>query len=141
MASAKNLKERVRAGERTAFKLRQIMQDLSTSDTLLVVEGKNDNAAVRELGYTGAIFEMCGSGGGTKNLAVLVQDYKNLVILFDTDKRGERLERTVKSKMTYAGINIDYHTRMRIRSITGGISHIEDLIKFAGYLNWHQGNL
>lgn len=141
MVSAKSIKGKVRAGERTAFKLRQIMEDLSSRNTLLVVEGKNDNAAVRELGYTGAVFEMCGSGGGTKNLAVLAQNYKNLVILFDTDKRGERLEQTVKSKMTYAGINIDYYTRVKIKSITGGISHIEDLIKFAGYLNVHQGNL
>ncbi|MEM3248425.1 MAG: toprim domain-containing protein [Conexivisphaerales archaeon] len=128
------------AGERTAVKLRQIMQDISSKDTLLVVEGKNDYVAVRELGYTGAVFEMCGSGGGTKNLAVLAQNYKNLVILLDSDKRGERLEQTVKTKMAYAGINFDYYTRIKIKSITGGISHVEDLIKFVGYLNWHQGN-
>ncbi len=126
------------AEERTAIKLQQIMQDLNSKNTLLIVEGKNDHAAVRKLGYTGAIFEMCGSGGGTKNLAEAAQEYKNIVVLFDLDKRGERLEKTIKSKMAYGGLTIDYATRIKIKSISGGIAHIEDLIKFADYLSLHQ---
>jgi len=124
--------------ERTALRLQQIMQDLNSKNTLLIVEGKKDHDAVRKLGYTGAIFEMCGSGGGTKNLAEAIGKYKNIVILVDLDKRGKRLEKTIKSKIAYGGLTIDYMTRIKIKTIAGGIAHIEDLIKFADYLTTAQ---
>jgi len=136
----KSFKHKLRAEERIAQRLQQIMQDLNSKNALLLVEGKNDQAAVRGLGYTGAVFQMCGSGGGTKRLAIATQEYNKIIVLFDLDKRGERLEKTIKSKINYAGITIDYSTRIRIKSIAGGVSHIEDLIKFAGYLKGMQGS-
>lgn len=92
-------------------------------DSVVIVEGKRDAAALKSLGFTEEVLEFHSFGGITK-FADSVSDYKNLIILFDIDKKGkyltkriiEQLERRTKIDMSYKKQLIAV-TRGKIRTI------------------------
>jgi 5S rRNA maturation endonuclease (ribonuclease M5) len=92
-------------------------------DSVVIVEGKRDAAALKSLGFTEEVLEFHSFGGITK-FADSVSDYKNLIILFDFDKKGkyltkriiEQLERRTKIDMSYKKQLIAV-TRGKIRTI------------------------
>ena len=60
------------------------------SNSLVVVEGKRDVAALKNLGFSGHIVEFHSFGGLIK-FADAVAKYKNLILLFDGDRKGRYL--------------------------------------------------
>ncbi|MGC8568728.1 MAG: toprim domain-containing protein [Nitrososphaeria archaeon] len=119
---------------RIARSLHKLLSDLDDGQTIVVVEGRRDRQALKSLGYNGRVFEMCGKGKGTKNLVSELAVYKKVIVMFDFDKRGERLTRTIVEKLTYGGLTIDLTTRRKIKEIAYDVEHIEDLKRFSKYL-------
>ncbi len=119
---------------KVAFSLYKLFSELDDEGTIVVVEGKRDYIAIKSLGYKGKIFQLCGSGKGTGNLASELSYYKKIVIMLDYDKKGESLAKSVTEKLSYGGVTIDLSTRKKVREIAKGINHIEDLRKFSQYL-------
>ncbi len=102
----------------------------SAQDSIVVVEGKRDAAALRHLGFTEEILEFHSFGGITK-FADSVSNYKNLIILFDFDKKGRYLTRRVIEQLERR-TRIDMSYKRRLIVVTRGkICTIEELTQYA----------
>lgn len=102
----------------------------SAQNSIVVVEGKRDTAALRHLGFTEEILEFHSFGGITK-FADSVSNYKNLIILFDFDKKGRYLTRRVIEQLERrTRIDMSYK-RQLIVATRGKIGTIEELIQYA----------
>jgi len=102
-------------------------------DSIVVVEGKRDSIALKKLGYTGKVLEFY-RFGGMVNFTDSVAKYKNLVILFDRDKKGRYLTgKTIQLLQRRTKVNLSY--KRRLREITKGkIMFIEQLVCYESYL-------
>lgn len=95
----------------------------------MVVEGKRDTYALQKLGYSGDICEFH-SFKGLARFADSVSSYKNLIVLFDSDRKGKYLTSKIISQLEHR-VKIDLSFKKKLVSITKGkIRHIEDLSKY-----------
>ena len=110
-----------------------IFQLNSMKDSVIVVEGKRDSIALKKLGYSGQVFEFHKFRGMNK-FADSVAKYKNLIILFDRDKKGRYLTgKTVQLLQRRTKVDLSY--KRRLREITKGkIMFIEQLVSYESYL-------
>ena len=98
----------------------------SKKDSIVVVEGKRDASALKKLGYSGKICEFHSFKGLTRFIDSMLS-YKNLIVLFDGDKKGKYLTSRIISQLEHR-IRIDLSFKRKLVSITKGkIRHIEDL--------------
>jgi len=110
-----------------------IFQLNSMEGSVVVVEGKRDSIALKKLGYTGKVLEFH-RFGGMIDFTDSVAKYKNLILLFDRDKKGRRLTgKTIK--LLQRRTKIDLSFKKRLREITKGkIMFIEQLVCYESYL-------
>ncbi len=98
----------------------------SKKDSIVVVEGKRDASALKKLGYSGKICEFHSFKGLTRFIDSMLS-YKNLIVLFDGDKKGKYLTSKIISQLEHR-IRIDLSFKRKLVSVTKGkIRHIEDL--------------
>ncbi|MEM4377924.1 MAG: toprim domain-containing protein [Candidatus Nitrosotenuis sp.] len=98
-------------------------------DSVVIVEGKRDTAALKSLGFTEEILEFHSFGGITK-FADFVSDYKNLIILFDFDKKGKYLTKRVIEQLERR-TKIDMSYKKQLVAVTRGrICAIEELTRY-----------
>ncbi|MGI0027433.1 MAG: toprim domain-containing protein [Nitrosopumilaceae archaeon] len=101
----------------------------SKKDSIVAVEGKRDASALQKLGYSGNICTFH-SFKGLARFADSVSSYKNLIVLFDGDRKGKYLTSKVISQLEHR-IRIDLSFKKKLVSVTKGkIRHIEDLSKY-----------
>ena len=101
----------------------------SKKDSIVVVEGKRDTSALRKLGYSGNICEFH-SFKGLARFADSVSHYKNLIVLFDGDRKGKYLTSKIISQLEHR-VRIDLSFKKKLVSLTKGkIRYIEDLSKY-----------
>jgi len=93
-------------------KIEQILECLiqeSSSGVPIIVEGDNDFQTLRHLGIKGKI--MCAKTGGKSRLDLLSQiedsGVKEVVLLFDFDRRGKEWTETVKESLEKAQLKPD----------------------------------
>lgn len=117
--------------ESEIIKLQNFIDSLnSKKDSIVVVEGKRDSTALKKLGFSGKICEFH-SFKGLARFADFVTSYKNLIVLFDGDKKGKYLTSKIISQLEHR-IRIDLSFKRKLVSITKGkIRHIEDLSIYA----------
>ena len=110
-----------------------IFQLNSMKDSVVVVEGKRDSIALKKLGYSGKVLEFY-RFRGMVNFTDSVAKYKNLILLFDRDKKGRRL--TAKTvQLLQRRTKIDLSFKRKLREITKGkIMFIEQLVFYESYL-------
>ncbi len=110
-----------------------IFQLNSMKDSVVVVEGKRDSIALKKLGYSGKVLEFH-RFGGMINFTDSVAKYKNLILLFDRDKKGRRLTgKTIKLLQRRTKLDLSY--KRKLREITKGkIMFIEQLVCYESYL-------
>ncbi len=108
-------------------KLKNFITSLnSKKDSIVVVEGKHDSAALKKLGFSGKICEFH-SFKGLARFADSIGSYKRLIVLLDHDRKGRYLTSRIISELEHR-IIIDLSFKRRLTSITKGkIRHIEDL--------------
>jgi 5S rRNA maturation endonuclease (ribonuclease M5) len=118
-------------GESEILQLQNLIHSLnSKKDSIVVVEGKRDTCALQKLGYSGNICEFH-SFKGLARFADSVSSYKNLIVLFDSDRKGKYLTSKIISQLEHR-VKIDLLFKKKLVSITKGkIRHIEDLSKYA----------
>ncbi|MFM7861151.1 MAG: topoisomerase [Candidatus Nitrosotenuis sp.] len=113
--------------------LRDFIVSLNVSSSVVIVEGKRDTAALKSLGCSQQILEFHRFGGMTK-FADSVSD-KNLILLFDSDRKGNYLARKVIEQLERR-TRIDLSYKKRLMQITRGkISAIEELIQYEDFLS------
>ena len=102
-------------------------------DSVVIVEGKRDSIALKKLGYTGKVLEFY-RFGGMVNFTDSVAKYKNLIILFDRDKKGRYLTRKI-IQLLQRRTKLDLSYKRKLRGITKGkIMFIEQLVCYESYL-------
>ncbi len=110
-----------------------IFQLNSMEDSVVVVEGKRDSIALKKLGYSGKILEFH-RFGGIVNFTDSVAKYKNLIILFDRDKKGRYLTgKTIQLLQRRTKVDLSYKRRLRVIT-KGKIMFIEQLVCYESYL-------
>jgi len=102
-------------------------------DSVVIVEGKRDSIALKKLGYTGKVLEFH-RFGGMINFTDFAAKYKNLIILFDRDKKGRYLTRKI-IQLLQRRTKLDLSYKRKLRGITKGkIMFIEQLVCYESYL-------
>ncbi|TSA18032.1 MAG: topoisomerase [Nitrosopumilales archaeon] len=116
--------------ESEILQLQNLIHSLnSKKDSVVAVEGKRDTNALQKLGYSGNICEFH-SFKGLARFADSVSSYKNLIVLFDSDRKGKYLTSKIISQLEHR-VKIDLLFKKKLVSITKGkIRHIEDLSKY-----------
>jgi 5S rRNA maturation endonuclease (ribonuclease M5) len=98
----------------------------SKKDSIVVVEGKRDSAALKKLGFSGKIYEFHSFKGLVK-FADSMDSYKRMILLLDLDRKGRYLTKRIISLLEHR-IKIDLSFKRKLALITKGkIRHIEDL--------------
>ena len=104
----------------------------SQKDSVVVVEGKRDSAALVKLGYSGKILEFHKFNGMIK-FADSVAKYRKLILLLDGDRKGKYLTKKIIELLEHR-TKIDLLFKKKLVSITKGkIRFIEQLVCYESY--------
>ncbi|MDE1764049.1 MAG: toprim domain-containing protein [Thaumarchaeota archaeon] len=103
----------------------------SRKDSIVVVEGKRDKEALEKLGFTGNICQFH-SFQGLMKFVDCAMEYKNLIVLLDSDRKGAYLTKRIISQLGHR-MSVDLSFRRKLTTITKGKArHIEDLFSYCG---------
>jgi 5S rRNA maturation endonuclease (ribonuclease M5) len=114
--------------------IRDFVSDLnSMKQSVIIVEGKRDSAALKRIGFSGEILEFHKFGGMIK-FADHAAKYKNLIILFDGDKKGRHFtQKTIRLLQGRATVDLTF--KRKLTSITKGkIRFIEQLVCYEPFI-------
>lgn len=104
----------------------------SQKDSVVVVEGKRDSAALVKLGYSGKILEFHKFNGMIK-FADSAAKYRKLILLLDGDRKGRYLTKKI-IELLERRTKIDLLFKKKLVSITKGkIRFIEQLVCYESY--------
>jgi len=104
----------------------------SHKDSVVVVEGKRDSAALVKLGYSGKILEFHKFNGMIK-FADSAAKYRKLILLLDGDRKGKYLTKKI-IELLELRTKIDLLFKKKLVSITKGkIRFIEQLVCYESY--------
>ena len=110
-----------------------IFQLNSKKDNVVVVEGKKDHNALRKLGYSGKVLEFH-KFKGMINFTDYAAKYKNIIILFDRDKKGRHLTgKTIQLLQRRTNVDLSYKRKLRLIT-KGKIMFIEQLVCYKFFL-------
>jgi len=104
----------------------------SQKDSVVVVEGKRDSAALVKLGYSGKILEFHKFNGMIK-FADSAAKYHKIILLLDGDRKGRYLTKKI-IELLERRTKIDLLFKKKLVSITKGkIRFIEQLVCYEYY--------
>lgn len=102
----------------------------SKTNSIVVVEGKRDEEALKTLGYSGSICQFHSFKGLTRFVDSMSR-YSTLILLLDLDRKGSYLTKRIISQLNHR-MRIDLSFRRRLVAITKGkVRHIENLALYA----------
>jgi len=105
----------------------------SMEESVVIVEGKRDSAALKKIGFSGKVLEYH-KFGGMINFADSVARHENLILLFDGDRKGRYLTRKT-IYLLQRRTNVDLRFKRKLTSITKGkIRFIEQLVCYESYI-------
>jgi len=115
-------------------RLSRIVEELSScveQGMPILIEGKKDEEALRELGITGNIIKVSGSGLKLFQIAeIAAKTSSKVIILTDFDKKGNILAKKLSEDIQSLGSHPDLNIRKNIIKITRRyIKDIESLPK------------
>ena len=105
----------------------------SMKESIVVVEGKRDSAALKKIGFSGKVVEFH-KFGGMIDFTDSVARHENLIILFDGDKKGKHFTRKT-IHLLQRRTNVDLTFKRKLTSITKGkIRFIEQLVCYESFI-------
>jgi 5S rRNA maturation endonuclease (ribonuclease M5) len=105
----------------------------SKSDSAVIVEGKRDSEALKELGFSGRVLEFH-KFRGLRKFVDLVSEYNSLIILLDGDRKGRYLTTKIVEQLERR-VKIDLSFKRKLVSITKGkVRFIEELGGYKSFL-------
>jgi 5S rRNA maturation endonuclease (ribonuclease M5) len=100
----------------------------------ILIEGKKDEKALRELGIDGNFIKVSGSGLKLFEIAEMAaQSSSKVIILTDFDKKGNELARRLSGDIQSLGSHPNLTIRRRIMGITR--RYIKDIEGLPKYMN------
>ncbi|MFQ6025700.1 MAG: toprim domain-containing protein [Nitrosopumilaceae archaeon] len=105
----------------------------SKNESIVIVEGKRDSAALKKLGFSGKMCEFH-RFKGLARFVDSVASYKHLIVLLDSDRKGKYLTSRIIEQLEHR-TKIDLSFKKKLAAITRGkVRHIEDLIMYEPFL-------
>lgn len=80
----------------------------------VVVEGKNDEKALRDLGIKGKIFHISAGTPFFELCEEIAKDYRDVILLTDTDNEGQKLAKKFKREMSQRGVRVNDRFRANL---------------------------
>jgi 5S rRNA maturation endonuclease (ribonuclease M5) len=101
------------------------------SDTMpVIVEGKKDEKALRELGVKGEIVRLNKGDSIFSTCERLSKDHKKVILMTDWDRKGGHLGKLLKDGLEANGVRYDEDIRARLAVLTKkDIKDVESLAK------------
>lgn len=113
----------------------QKLNDEIRNGAIIVVEGKRDAEALREIGLKGRIFKLC-HNHSISHLVSESEKYRKVILLFDLDRKGRILTKKSIIMLEAKKIKVDLFFRRKLSSITQGqVTEIEELSKYSESLS------
>jgi 5S rRNA maturation endonuclease (ribonuclease M5) len=105
--------------------------------SLVVVEGKKDQKALRSVGFDGDVVLFNNFRGITKFVDNVTISRKKIILLLDMDEKGKILTSKILSHINSTCRHDCLLAKQRLARITGGrLRHIEDLSSFSMAVSW-----
>ncbi|MCK5291823.1 MAG: DNA primase [Thermoplasmata archaeon] len=108
-----------------------IEQLVHLSDTMaVIVEGRKDERALRELGVKGEIVRLNKGESIFGTCERLSRDHKKVILMTDWDRKGGHLGKLLKDGLEANGVQYDENIRARLAVLTKkDIKDVENLAK------------
>ena len=116
--------------------IEDILSELDSSDSVILIEGNKDRRALDNLGLNDAVtIEVQREGGPLRTAERLCQMKKDAIILTDWDDRGDRLASQLSEQMDALCVRYDTKIRSRLRDVCiKDIKDVESLDSLYGRL-------
>ena len=99
--------------------------------TVILVEGQRDEAALRELGFTGPIEKLNRGWPIDRVVVYITEEYGSCIVLMDWDRTGGRLQKRLMDSMTSLDIKpSDKCRRALSKAMKPDTMCVEDLPSF-----------
>ena len=120
--------------EQEIVELKKFIFELnSIKNSVVVVEGKRDAAALERIGYEGEILRLHNFQGMVE-FTDFASKYESLIVLFDRDRKGRYFTRkTIQLLERRTKIDTSYKRKLQ-RLTKGKIMFIEQLICYESFL-------
>jgi 2,5-diamino-6-(ribosylamino)-4(3H)-pyrimidinone 5'-phosphate reductase len=123
--------------ERKAEKLMQLLERLAAKaaeNTLIVVEGRNDIEALKELAIQGNIISVKTAGKSFLDTLAEIQqqNISEVVLLLDFDRRGKEWTKRLKQSLEENRIKVDTNFWTKLQALLG--HHVKDVEGLPSYL-------
>ena len=101
--------------------------------SVVLVEGRRDEIALRALGFTGPIEKLNRGWPVEKIIAYIDEKYESCILLMDWDRTGGRLQKKIVESMTGLEINVSEELRQVLsKAMKPDTRCVEDLTSFLG---------
>lgn len=101
------------------------LRDLSL-EIPIVVEGRNDEKALRKLGIQGRVFRIHSGRPFYEFCEEVAMKHKDVILFTDNDTEGQRMAREFKGYMSQNGVRVNDRFRSVLLSMTD-THHVENL--------------
>ena len=116
----------------------RIWDSLKEINAPVIVEGKRDTVALRNLGYSGNLIELNDGKSVLSTVEKLVREYgrgTNFIILMDWDRTGEKLAKQLKDYGESCDLSPNLRVRRELSALCSkDISCVEELPTFVNML-------
>lgn len=114
------------------WEIKSIIEAMNSILSLIIVEGKNDEKALRELGLKITTYRFRESGlSKTIFVDEVSKNYrgKKIAILLDFDESGQKMANILSRELEERGVKIEHYFRKILGEILikEGIRHIEEI--------------
>lgn len=97
----------------------------------ILVEGKNDEEALRELGIEGPIHQIPAKGETLLNSIENLPEYDEILVLTDFDRTGEKLAVFCRNQLEKLGVNVLSELNKKLKKfVRKGVKDIEGMSSF-----------
>ena len=101
--------------------------------SVVLVEGRRDEIALRALGFTGPIEKLNRGWPVEKIIAYIDEKYESCILLMDWDRTGGRLQKKIVESMAGLEINVSDELRKVLsKAMKPDTRCVEDLTSFLG---------
>lgn len=123
------MKDPVEALERFEKLIESI--ESGSEEGAIVVEGRRDEKALRELGVEGNIRVINRGVSLLQFCEELSREERHVVLLVDWDAKGDELAEKLRGGLAHGGLEVDLEIRKGLRSLAwGSIKAVEELASF-----------
>ncbi len=112
--------------------IRSLVDAINFGTSLVIVEGQNDEAALREFGLKTPVLKFRGTGHSEALFIDEVsQDYRgrSVAVILDFDEEGTRMADRISRELEERGVKIQHYFRRKLKEILlrEGVRHVEEI--------------